>query len=219
MINHQTEDIIKNIDKTKFRVSVFGSARIEKKDKTYKEVFTLAKNLGKHNIDIVTGGGPGIMEAANAGHDAGDPKNKAKSIGLTIELPWEPRNNKYIELEKHFAKFSSRLDTFMAISHIVVVMPGGIGTCLELFYTLQLTQVRHIDKIPVIVVGKMWKELINWLKKYPVKDGLISPEDLSNVYIAKDSKAATKIIEKYYQEFEKLDKKSRPLNATKYKLD
>lgn len=220
-ISKNTEhlNILKNIDKSHFRVSIFGSARIKENEKSYKEAFELAKKLGENGIDIVTGGGPGIMQAANAGHEKGDPNNNAKSIGLTIQLPWEAHNNEFLELEKHFQKFSSRLDTFMAISHIVVIMPGGIGTCLELFYTLQLTQVKHIDKIPIIVVSKMWKELVKWMKKYPVKEGLISPEDLTNLYVAKNYKDATKLILKENEKFKALKENERPLNINNYKLD
>jgi predicted Rossmann-fold nucleotide-binding protein len=85
---------------------------------------------------------------------AGDKKQKARSIGLTIRLPQEGKNP-VLELRKHFEKFSNRLDTFMALSHLVIVTPGGIGTILELFYTLQLIQVKHINKIPIILVGKV----------------------------------------------------------------
>ncbi|MEK7672565.1 MAG: LOG family protein [Patescibacteria group bacterium] len=184
-----------------FRVAIFGSARIAPDDKIYKSVFALAKEIGKHGFDMVTGGGPGIMDAANAGHQAGDTKNLSDDIGLPIYLPWENEANKHLEIKKNFKKFSSRLDHFMALSSVVVVMPGGIGTCLELFYTWQLIQVKHIYPIPIILVGEMWEELIKWIKKYPLKTGLISPPDLDHIFIAKTNKGAMEIILKTYKAF------------------
>lgn len=209
--------IKEELKKDDFRVSIFGSARIKKNDERYKLVFDLAKQIGGHGLDIVTGGGPGMMEAANKGHAAGDLSQSADSIGLTIELPWEASTNKYLEIEKHFDKFSGRLDHFMALSSAVVITPGGIGTCLELFYTWQLTQVKHICPIPIILVGKMWKQLMKWVNKYPVKAGLISPKDLSNVYFAKNNKQAMKIILRTNEIFRK-EGKNYCKNVHKYKL-
>ncbi len=189
------------LKKHDFRVAIFGSARLRKNDKVYRQVFQLAKEIGKHKFDVVTGGGPGLMEAANAGHEEGDKGKKADSIGLIIKLPWESRGNKHLEIKKEFARFSKRLDTFMALSKVAVIMPGGIGTCLELFYAWQLVQVQHIKPIPIILVGKMWEELVKWIKKYPLKKGLISKKDLNNIHIAKDNKAAMKIILETHKKF------------------
>lgn len=186
-----------------FRVSIFGSARIKENDKVYQQVEALAKMIGEHGFDIVTGGGPGLMNAANQGHEEGDKKNKADSIGLTIRLPWETKENKHLEIKKHFNRFSDRLDNFMALSNVVVVTPGGIGTCLELFYTWQLIQVRHICPIPIILIGDMWKKLIDWVRTYPLKKGLVSPEDMNCIYIAKDNKQAMKIIMNAHKVYEK----------------
>ncbi len=205
------------LKKDDFRVTIFGSARLQLDDKTYKQVFDLAKRIGKHNFDIVTGGGPGLMEAANAGHEAGDGNHESDSIGLIIKLPWENEGNKHLEIKRTFNKFSGRLDTFMALSNAVVVMPGGIGTCLELFYTWQLVQVKHICPIPIILVGKMWEKLIDWVKKYPLKDGLISPEDMDSIHIAKDNDEAMKIILKTYKVYKK-EGKNFCKNIKRYKL-
>lgn len=212
----QIEDLI---NPNNFRISIFGSARIKKDKKTYKQVYEFAKEIAENGIDIVTGGGPGVMEAANAGHEAGDTKNKSQSIGFTIELPFEAEENKFLELEQHFTHFSSRLDHFMAISHAVVIMPGGIGTNLELFYTWQLTQVKHINKIPIILVGEMWEKLIDWMKEYQLKEGLISPEDMDNVHIAKSNEEAIKIILDKYEEYKKKGDGSLAKNLEKYKID
>ena len=199
----KTKSIKAELKKHDFRVAIFGSARLKKNDKIYKQVYELAKEVGKYKFDVVTGGGPGLMEAANAGHEEGDKGKKADTIGLVIKLPWESRGNKHLEIKKEFATFSKRLDTFMALSKVAVVMPGGIGTCLELFYAWQLVQVKHIKPIPMILVGKMWEELIKWVKKYPLKKDLVSKKDFDNIYIAKDNKAAMRIILKRYKNFNK----------------
>jgi len=201
-----------------FRVAIFGSARIKPDDESYKQVFEFAKEIGKHRFDVVTGGGPGIMEAASAGHQAGDGRNEADSIGLTIQLPWEAGSNKRLEIKKHFQHFSDRLDEFMVLSNAVVVFAGGIGTALELFYTWQLTQVKHICPIPIILVGDMWRELVDWVKKWQVDSGLVSPEDLDNIFVVKNNNEAIKIIEKTYEFFIK-EGENRCINYEKYKLD
>src|SRR3990167_4061590 len=121
------------IEKEHFRVAIFGSARVNQKDENYRLVFQLAKLLGSEGIDIVTGGGPGTMEAANAGHKL----DISHSYGLLIKLPREQRANAHLDVKKEFTKFSERLHEFMKLSNAVVVAPGGIGTTLEFFYTLQ----------------------------------------------------------------------------------
>lgn len=203
--------------KKHFRVAVFGSARIQPGDKDYKAVFNLAKKIGQNGYDIVTGGGPGLMEAANAGHEAGDKKKRADSIGLTIMISSEEKPNRHLELKKHFDKFSNRLDHFMTLSNVVVVMPGGIGTCLELFYSWQLTQVKHICPIPIIVVGTAWKKLIEWVKKYPLQQGLVSPEDFNNIHVVRNEKEAFEAVEEAYEQF-KAQGPDACLNLTKYKV-
>ena len=191
------------LKKHEFRVAIFGSARIKKNDKIYKQTFNLAKEIGKKHIDITTGGGPGLMLAANAGHEAGDKLNKADSIGLVINLPWEPENNNHLEIKKEFDKFSNRLDHFMALSSAVVIMPGGVGTCLEFFYAWQLIQVKHIHPIPIILIGEMWEKLYKWTKQYLVKTGFINTHDIDNLYIAKNNKEALSIILKHHELFKK----------------
>lgn len=193
----------REINKADFRVTIFGSARIGIKDKVYKNVFNLAKKIGEHGFDLVTGGGPGLMEAANAGHAAGDPSHKSDSIGLAIKLPRKQKANGHLELRKRFKRFSERLDNFMALSSVVVVMPGGVGTCLEFFYTWQLVQVKHINPIPIILVGEMWHKLIKWIKKYPLKEKLINPVEMRSIHIARNNSEAMKIILKTHNEFVK----------------
>jgi uncharacterized protein (TIGR00730 family) len=198
----KTNDLKEELLKDEFRVTIFGSARTSKDDPLYGQIFDLAKEIAENGIDLVTGGGPGVMEAANAGHMAGDKDNNSDSIGLTIELPWENEGNDYLELQKAFPKFSGRLDHFMALSTAVVVMPGGVGTCLELFYTWQLVQVKHIRPLPIILVGDMWQELLTWVKSFLIKDKLISPSDIDYLHVAKDNAEVMQILLDYQNIFE-----------------
>ena len=163
----------KAIDINHFRVAIYGSARIKKNDKNYKSIKELAKRIGEKNIDIITGGGPGTMEAANAGHRAGSKGSTSKSFGLLIRLPREQTANKHLDVKREFKIFSERLDNFVALSNVVVVAPGGIGTLLELFYTWQLVQVKHSCNIPIILLGRQYKFLLKWVRKFLVKRGYV----------------------------------------------
>ena len=209
------------INKKHFRVAIFGSARTKKGEKTYKFVHTLAKLIAENEMDLVSGGGPGLMDAASRGHHLGRKKkgksNGSHSIGLTIKLLFEQIEGYHLDIEKEFDKFSGRLDTFMKLSNVVVVAPGGIGTILELFYTWQLLQVKHIcDNVPIILLGPMWKGLIEWMKKQPVKKKLISPGDLDNIFLVNTCPQAMKIINLAKKEFDK-GGKNICLNIKKYK--
>ncbi len=176
-----------------FRVAIYGSARTTPDHEVYQNVATLAKSLAEKNIDVVSGGGPGLMEAANYGHQLAK-NGDAHSIGLTIELPFEAEGNKHLDLKKHFQKFSNRLDHFMMLSNVFVVMPGGIGTALELFYTWQLTQVKHIKNVPIILHGEMWHQLMEWVKGEPLKRKLMDAEDFQNIFCVNNNDEAMEII-------------------------
>ena len=178
------DSLVTEIGTDYYRVSIFGSARIKPNTEEYMEVYDLAKKLAKNNADIVTGGGPGLMEAANAG--AKDGSSKSKSFGLHVDLPFETSPNEHLDITYHHKRFSSRLDEFMRISHAVVVTPGGIGTILELLYTWQLIQVRHISERPVILVGEMWTGLLDWMESEPLKKELIDKSDFKNISIVQD---------------------------------
>ena len=169
----------------------------------------LGEMIGKEGIDIVTGGGPGIMEAACLGHEVGRKSvknNGAHEFGLTIKLPKEQRDNQHFDMKKDFREFSKRLDYFVQLSDVVVVATGGVGTLLELLYTWQLVQVEHIYDIPIILLGDQWPPLIEWIKKGPLKHGLMSEEDLDALYVVKDAKEAFKIIETSHELYKRLNK-------------
>jgi uncharacterized protein (TIGR00730 family) len=189
------------IDPSHFRVAIFGSARLSKGDVRYKQVFSLAKMIAKAEMDVVTGGGPGLMDAASRGHHAGRKGKKgAHSIGLTINLPREQHDGYHLDIKKDFMRFSNRLDSFMELSNAVVVAPGGIGTLLELLYTWQLVQVKHICETPIILLGAHWQGLLDWIKKEMVRKKLMSSSDFSNVFVVKSSSAAMKLLKKVQED-------------------
>lgn len=185
----------------KFHVTIFGSARIKENDREYKDVYRLAEMIGEKGINLVTGGGPGVMRAANAGHNAGSKKNSAYTIGLGIQLPHEQRINPYVDFKMKFTRFSERLDNFLLLSSVIVVAPGGVGTMLELFFSWQLMQVKHASGIPIILLGKQWKGLLKWLRKAPLKNKFFNKEDLELLHYAKNANEAMKIIKKRYGEY------------------
>ncbi len=191
----------KEIKEKRFRVSIFGSARIKKGDKNYKQVYKLAKILGEKGIDVVTGGGPGTMEAANSGHKSGSKLTHSRSIGLSIILPKEQKTNGSVDIEKRFDRFSSRLDNFMLLSNAVVVAEGGVGTLLELLYTWQLVQVKHLRNIPIILMGDQWKGLLKWLENGPLKRGYFDRTEFDLIFLAKDYNEVLRIIEHAYEEY------------------
>src|SRR5206468_408932 len=168
-----------------YRVCIFGSARIQPDSLVYKQVEQLAGALARQGVDVVTGGGPGLMEAANKGAKKGS--TGAWSIGLPIELPFEADANSHLDVKSQHKRFSSRLDEFMRISHAVVIMPGGIGTLLELFYTWQLMQVDHIKPRPLLLLADddTWTSFVAWLREHPLRLKLMSERDFEMLRIVR----------------------------------
>ena len=206
------------IYKKHFRVAIFGSARIKEHDSSYQEIYKLAHMIAAENIDVVTGGGPGTMKAANKGHKDGRKRSDTtQSIGLNIRIPREQKPNRHLDIKKEFHHFSGRLDTFMVLSDAVVVAPGGVGTLLEFVYSWQLVQVKQICNIPIILLGDMWAEFLKWVERYPLKQKFLSKKDLNHLFLAKDSLDAFRIIKKFYDGYEKGD--DICLNFKKYKAD
>jgi predicted Rossmann-fold nucleotide-binding protein len=175
--------------------------------------------VGERGIDVVTGGGPGMMEAASSGHQSGRDKSgkKSHSIGLAIKLPKEERVNGGVNVVKEFEHFSNRLDNFMVLSNVIVVSHGGVGTLLELFYSWQLMQVEHICNVPIILMGDMWKDLIKWLEKEPLRRKFLNERDIGLLFHAKDCNEVIKMIDVASKEF-KNGNKNYCLNYKKYKL-
>src|SRR2546422_2233914 len=153
-------------------VTIFGSARIPKTDPYYKATAELAKGLAQHNLTVITGGGPGIMEAANRGAVLG----KGNSVGLNIELPHEQSGNRYVNIPINFHYFFSRKVCFVKYSMGFIFMPGGFGTLDEFFEILTLVQTQRISRFPLILFGRnYWKGLLQWMKSTVEKDKFISP--------------------------------------------
>ena len=188
-----------------FRVCIFGSARIKPEDEFYKITEELGCLLGHEGIDVLTGGGPGLMEAANKGVLRGQQESgsASKSFGISIELPFEADDNDHLDIKHHHRRFSSRLDDFMRLSNAVVCTPGGIGTLLELYFTWQLLQVGHMNDRPIILLKKdFWEGIIEWMKEVQIKQGLVSPGDLRWIKIVDTPKEAMELIAEEHQHFE-----------------
>lgn len=166
------------IENRYFRVAIFGSSRIQESDATYASVRELARRLSFMGCDIVTGGGPGLMRAANEGARDGAYRHKTRSFGLTILLPIEEQPNPFLDEVAHHSTFFSRLHQFIRLSHAYLVVDGGIGTTLEAMIVWQLLQVRMLRDRPLIFVGPMWRGLRSWIEGEIVGHGLASPEDL-----------------------------------------
>ncbi len=165
---------------TYYRVTIFGSSRMHAGDERYLEVRRLAQELSAMGCDIVTGGGPGLMQAANEGELLGDVGNRTYSIGLNVDLPHEQTANPFVEKLYHHGTFFSRLHHFVQLSSAFVVVRGGIGTTLEAFMMWQLCQVGHLERRPLILVGEMWRDLVEWGRRHWLSpDGnLADPKDL-----------------------------------------
>ena len=161
----------------RYRVAIFGSARAEPGTFVYDEVKRLSAAFAGLGCDIVTGGGPGLMQAANEGAaSAGAPE----SIGIRIELPFEQDVNPFVSHAFEHGTFFTRLQHFVIASDAFIVVPGGIGTVLEMLMVWQLLQVRHMHDVPLILVGKMWRGLVDWSTTAMLDPRLplASPEDM-----------------------------------------
>ncbi len=179
-------------------VSIFGSARTTEEDPYYELAVKIAKSVAEAGYGIITGGGPGIMEAGNKGaHLAG-----GTSVGLNIDLPFEQHDNPYIDSDKSldFDYFFVRKVMFVKYSQGFVVMPGGFGTLDELFEAMTLIQTHKIGKFPIILVGTdFWKGLIDWIKDVMLKAGNISPNDLNLIKIVDTETEVVEIIDSFYK--------------------
>lgn len=175
-------------------VTVFGSARTPQSDPYYQAAISLGKGLAKHGVAVITGGGPGIMEAANRGATEG----KGKSVGLNIELPFEQKPNRYANTPIHFHYFFSRKVCFVKYSVGFVFMPGGFGTLDEFFEVITLVQTQRISRFPLILYGsRYWTGLLRWIKGTLGKNGYISRGDLDLCTLTDDTEEATNMVLDY----------------------
>jgi len=180
-------EIVNNLTRLKpskserYRVTIFGSARAKPGTFVYEEVKRVAAALADLGCDIITGGGPGLMQAANEGAAAVSAPERNRSVGIRVELPFEQEVNPFVQQAFEHKTFFSRLHHFVLTSAAFVDCPGGIGTVLELMMVWQLLQVKHVHDTPLILVGNMWAELVDWAKKNLLKPelSLAGPEDLA----------------------------------------
>ncbi len=164
----------------RYRVTIFGSARTQPGHWVYQEVKRMAGEVAAMGCDIVTGGGPGLMQAANEGAEESEAGERVQSIGIRVELPFEQEVNPFVEEAFEHQTFFTRLHQFVLMSDAFIVAPGGIGTVLESMMIWQLLQVRHLHDTPLIFVGSMWQGLIDWASATMLRPGfeLANPEDL-----------------------------------------
>ena len=179
-------------------ISIFGSARTKSNHPTYILTTEIAKAVSKLGYGVITGGGPGIMEAANKGaNEAG-----GMSVGLNINLPMEQESNKYIDKDKliDFQYFFVRKVMFVKYAQGFIVMPGGVGTLDELFESFTLLQTSKIDKFPIILVGRdYWKGLIDWIKEKLLGQNNISPEDLKLFEVVDTVEEVIECLNRFYK--------------------
>ncbi|HAA04850.1 MAG TPA: TIGR00730 family Rossman fold protein [Syntrophobacteraceae bacterium] len=174
-------------------VSIFGSARVRPGDETYEKTVQIARKLAESGFHIITGGGPGIMEAGNKGAKLGG----AKSIGLNIQLPMEQEPNRYSNISLHFQYFFVRKVMFVKYAQAYIGMPGGFGTLDEIFEALTLIQTKRIKPFPVLLVGSdYWNNLWGWIKDTLLTRKLISPDDLDLVTIVDEPDEVARIIKR-----------------------
>ncbi|MGP8153332.1 MAG: TIGR00730 family Rossman fold protein [Smithella sp.] len=175
-------------------VTIFGSARIKPDNIYYQKTENLTRLLVKNGFNVITGGGPGVMEAANKGaSEAG-----GKSVGLNIRLPFEQKPNPYANIHIDYKYFFVRKVMFVKYAVAYVIMPGGFGTMDEFFEALTLIQTKKIKSFPLILMGsEYWHGLIEWLKNTMLQEGKISPADMDLIQIVDEPEEVVKLIKKY----------------------
>ncbi len=174
-------------------VTIFGSTRVNPEDEVYQKAERIGKRLAESGFSVITGGGPGVMEAANKGASIGG----GKSIGLNIELPFEQRPNPYTNITLSFRYFFVRKVMFVKYAVAYIILPGGFGTLDELMEAVTLIQTHKIKPFPVILVGSTyWKGLLDWIKEVMLKEEKISPTDLEIFQLIDEPEEIIKAIRK-----------------------
>jgi uncharacterized protein (TIGR00730 family) len=187
-------DAFETLSKIHNAVTIFGSARVKPDDEYYQKAEKLGLLLAQNGFNVITGGGPGIMEAANKGASEGG----GKSVGMNIRLPFEQKPNPYANIHIDYKYFFIRKVMFVKYAVAYVIMPGGFGTMDEFFEALTLIQTKRIKCFPVVLMGsKYWQGLLDWLKNTMLQEEKISPADLDFVQVIDDPAEAVKYIKKY----------------------
>jgi uncharacterized protein (TIGR00730 family) len=185
----------------RFRVSIFGSARVDPNHWVYTAVRDTAAELTRLGCDILTGGGPGLMQAANEGARLADPEGKGPgSVGIRVELPFEQDVNAFVTEAYEHKTFFTRLHHFVLASDAFIVTPGGIGTVLETLMVWQLLQVRHLKDVPLILAGRFWDGLLDWAGREMLRPDapLVSPADLKIPQVLPDGPAIVNAMREHH---------------------
>lgn len=187
----------------RYRVTIFGSARVPSDHWVYVAVRDLAEELTRLGCDIVSGGGPGLMQAANEGAKRADPSGEARSVGIRIVLPFEQGVNDFVTESYDHRTFFTRLHQFVLMSDAFVVVPGGIGTVLETLMIWQLLQVGHLERTPLILVGKMYEDLVEWTRNSMLRSdlALASAKDMDLPQCVSDVPGIVRIIREHHAEW------------------
>jgi uncharacterized protein (TIGR00730 family) len=200
-------DVVNNLTRLRptrrdrYRVTIFGSARVPDDHWVYVAVRDVAEELTRLGCDIITGGGPGLMAAANEGTRRADPKAAAgRSVGIRVELPFEQDVNAFVTQAYEHRTFFTRLQQFVLMSDAFVIMPGGIGTVLETMMIWQLLQVGHLQGVPFILVGKMYAELVAWCRDHMLRPelNLANPADLALPQCVEDGAGVLQVLREHY---------------------
>ena len=186
--------------RSRYRVTIFGSARVPSDHWVYQAVRDLAAELARLDCVIVTGGGPGLMKAANEGVHVANPAAAEGSIGIRVDLPFEQEVNAFVTEAFEHGTFFTRLHHFVLLSDAFVVVPGGIGTVLETMMVWQLLQVQKLHDTPLILAGKMYAELVEWCSKHMLRPDvpLASPDDMRIPVCVEDGPAIVRIIREHH---------------------
>jgi hypothetical protein len=200
-------DVVNNLTRLRpskhdrYRVTIFGSARAQAGTYAYEETKRVASALAQMGCDIITGGGPGLMQAANEG--AATAPDRAQSVGIRVDLPFEQEVNAFVTEAFEHRTFFTRLHQFVLTSDAFIVAPGGIGTVLETMMIWQLLQVRHLQDMPLILVGKMWPGLIEWARNsmLSVDPPLANAEDMAIPLCAANADEAIALIREHHQDW------------------
>ena len=200
-------DVVNNLTRLRpsrrdcYRVTIFGSARAKPGTFAFEETKRVTAALAEMGCDIITGGGPGLMQAANEG--ASIAPNGRKSLGIRVDLPFEQEVNPFVELAFEHRTFFTRLHHFVLASDAFVVAPGGIGTVLETMMIWQLLQVRHLERTPLILVGRMWPGLIEWARESMLsfETPLANAEDFEVPHCVSTAEDAIAIIREHHSQW------------------
>src|SRR5215472_3123098 len=207
-------DVVNNLtrlrQRERYRVTIFGSARVPEDHWVYAAVRDVAEELTRMGCDIITGGGPGLMAAANEGTNRADSNTGNRSVGIRVQLPFEQDVNAFVTQAYEHRTFFTRLHQFVLMSDAFVVMPGGIGTVLEAMMIWQLLQVGHLNSTPLILVGKMYADLVAWCERYMLRPELrlAYPEDIALPKCADDGPGVLRIVREHYGAWEQVRRQS-----------